>query len=88
MYILTNENSSFWQTGQSQDFAVLCDQTNPRIYLGKLLGYIKVRVPSWSIRDKDKPIFMVKFCQDTHVSHISGWHACAYSVHNNFHNIT
>ena len=33
-YVLTNKKCPFWQTGQSQNFLVLCElphQTNPRI---------------------------------------------------------
>ena len=32
----------------------------PEINWGTTWGYIRVRVPSWSIRDMDKHIFMVK----------------------------
>ena len=61
---MTNEKAHFWETSQSEAFAVLCvlwvipSQLNLRASLGNCLGlYLELYVCPWLIRVKDRPPF-------------------------------
>ena len=64
MDILTNERLGFGQLTNHR--ILLCYvryllRQTPAFHYATTWGYITDRLPSWSFRDKDKPIFIVKF---------------------------
>ena len=59
MDISTIEKTLFWQTDQSQNFLMLCElhcKETPEFLWVTSKGYIKVWVPYWETRDRDKPM--------------------------------
>ena len=61
---MTNEKVHFWDTSQSDHFAVLCvlwmlpSELNLRVSLGNRLGlYLGLQVSPWPVGVKDKPPF-------------------------------
>ena len=74
MDISTNEKTWFCKLTNHKKhlcYVLYLAKQTPEFHWVTAWGYIMARVPSWSIRDKDEPIFMVQILSKRLIHHLT-----------------